>query len=135
MDHFEQWTEKRIEHAKFYQKEFSKLNFIRLPVDQPHEKAVYHTFVIQADRRNELKDYLVQKGIGTKVHYPVPVHLQPAAQDLGYKKGDLPVTEKQSLNVLSLPVYPELNHEDLEYIVRSIEGFYQTQDKCGKAVL
>jgi len=128
LDYFERWTEKRIENAKFYQKEFSKLDSIRFPVDQSYEKAVYHTFVIQADQRDRLKEYLAQKGIGTKIHYPIPVHLQPAAQDLGYKRGDLPVTEKQSQSILSLPVYPELGHENLEYIVQMIEEFYKGKD-------
>ncbi len=125
LDYLEQWTEKRIENAKFYQKEFSKLNFIRFPVDRSHEKSVYHTFVIQADQRDTLREYLAEKGIGTKIHYPIPVHLQLAAQDMGYKRGDLPVTEKQSQSILSLPVYPELSHENMEYIVRSVEEFHQ----------
>ncbi len=126
LDCLKQWTEKRIENAKFYQKELSKLDSIRFPVDQPYEKAVYHTFVIQADKREALIDYLAQKGIGTKIHYPIPVHLQPVAQELGYKKGDLPVTEKQSQEILSLPVYPELSQENLAYIVQMIKEFYES---------
>ncbi len=125
LDYFEKWTEKRIENAKFYQKVLSKLNVVRFPVDHPHEKSVYHTFVIQADGRDALSSYLAEKGVGTKIHYPIPVHLQPAARHLGYKKGDLPTTEQQSQNILSLPVYPELGHEDLGYIVQSIEEFYK----------
>ena len=125
LDYLEQWTAKRIENAKFYQKEFSKLNVIHFPVDQPHEKAVYHTFVIQAQERDKLKEYLEENGVGTKIHYPVPVHLQPAARDLRYKAGDLPVTEKQSQHILSLPVYPELSAGHLQLIVQLIEEFYQ----------
>ena len=125
LDHFEKWTEKRIENAKFYKEAFSKSNVVRFPVDQPHEKGVYHTFVIQADGRDALSSFLAEKGIGTKIHYSVPVHLQPAARHLGYKKGDLPMTEQQSENILSLPVHPELRHEDLKYIVQSIEEFYK----------
>lgn len=124
LDYLEGWTEKRIENAKFYQQALSKLDFIRFPVDQSHKRGVYHTFVIQADQRDKLRDYLAQKGIGTKIHYPIPVHLQPVAQDLGYKRGDLPVTEKQSQSIVSLPVYPELGQENLEYIVQMIEEFY-----------
>ena len=62
-----------------------------------------------------------------QIHYPVPVHLQLAAHHLGYKRGDLPVTEKQSQSILSLPIYPELSRENLEYIVRLIEEFYQSE--------
>lgn len=123
LDYLDQWTDKRIENAKFYQKELSKLDFIRFPIDQSYEKAVYHTFVIQADQRDTLKEYLAEKGVETKIHYPVPVHLQPAAQNLGYKRGDLPVTEKQSQSILSLPIYPDLSHENLEYIVQMIKEF------------
>ena len=125
LDYFEKWTEKRIENAKFYQKAFSKLNVVRFPVEHPYEKSVYHTFVIQADGRDALCSYLAEKGVGTKIHYSIPVHLQPAARHLGYKKGDLPLTEQQSQNILSLPVYPELSHENLGYIVQSIEEFYK----------
>ncbi len=127
LDFLEQWTQKRIENAKFYQKEFSKIDFIRFPVDQPYEKSVYHIFVLQVEQRDKLKDHLAEKGIGTKIHYPVPVHLQPAAHNLGYKKGDLPITEKQSQCILSLPIYPELSRENLEYIIESVKEFYQTK--------
>ncbi len=127
LDYLQQWTGKRIDNAKFYQKELSKLDFIRFPVDQSYEKSVYHTFVIQVEGRDTLRAYLAEKGVGTKIHYPVPVHLQLAAHHLGYKRGDLPVTEKQSQSILSLPIYPELSRENLEYIVRLIEEFYQSE--------
>jgi dTDP-4-amino-4,6-dideoxygalactose transaminase len=127
LDYLEEWTEKRIENAKYYQHEFSKFDFIRVPVDQAHERAVYQSFVIQAGQRDALKDYLAEKGVGTKIHYPIPVHLQPVARTLGYKRGDLPVTEEQSQHILSLPVYPELTRENLEFIVRLVEEFYQLE--------
>ncbi len=125
LDHFEQWTDKRIQNAKFYQQAFAKSNCIKFPLEQAHEKAVYHTFVIQAERRDELSAYLAEKGVGTKIHYPVPVHLQPAASDLGYKQGDLPVTEQQSQKILSLPIYPELTQDQMEYIVQCVQEFYK----------
>jgi dTDP-4-amino-4,6-dideoxygalactose transaminase len=124
LDYLEEWTNKRIANAKFYQQELAGLASIKFPIDKPDEKSVYHTFVIQAQQRDALSTYLAEKGIGTKIHYPVPVHLQPAAKELGYKAGDLPVTEEQSQHILSLPIYPELSREHLVYIVQSIKEFY-----------
>jgi dTDP-4-amino-4,6-dideoxygalactose transaminase len=95
-----------------------------VPIDQPGERSVFHTFVIQADRRDELRDYLAQQGIGTQIHYPVPIHLQPAARTLGYNRGAFPVAEAQAARILSLPVYPELTAEDLKRVASSIRRFY-----------
>jgi dTDP-4-amino-4,6-dideoxygalactose transaminase len=67
---------------------------------------------------------LENKGIGTKIHYPIPIHLQPAAKSLGQRKGSLPVTEEQSKKILSLPIYPELTAKELNYIVKCIHEFY-----------
>jgi len=66
----------------------------------------------------------MQKGIETKIHYPVPIHLQKAVQNLGYKKGDFPKAEKQAEKILSLPIYPELKEEQLELVVKEIKNFY-----------
>jgi dTDP-4-amino-4,6-dideoxygalactose transaminase len=97
---------------------------MKVPIDQPHEKAVYHTFVIQAEQRDELKEHLAEKGIETAIHYPVPIHLHKTAASLGYKPGSFPVTERQASQILSLPVYPELRPMELEYIVQTIREFY-----------
>jgi dTDP-4-amino-4,6-dideoxygalactose transaminase len=85
---------------------------------------VYHTFVVECDRRDELQSYLAVQGIKTKVHYPIPIHLQGAARVLGYKPGDFPVTEQQAGHILSLPVYPELSRQQLEWVASAIETFY-----------
>jgi dTDP-4-amino-4,6-dideoxygalactose transaminase len=125
LDYLDEWTEKRRGNARFYQQHLADLPQVQVPLDKPYEKSVYHTFVIQADRRDALRDFLGKHGIDTKVHYPVPIHLQPAAKELGYKKGSLPVTERQAKRVLSLPVYPELGQEKLSYIVNCIHDFYK----------
>jgi dTDP-4-amino-4,6-dideoxygalactose transaminase len=80
--------------------------------------------VIQADRRDELRASLKNAGIGTQVHYPVPIHLQTAARELGYGPGSFPAAEAQAGRILSLPVYPELSAEDLARVASSIRGFY-----------
>ena len=124
MDYLDLWTNKRISNAKYYQKELSEVDAIKLPKDKPYEKAVYHTFVIEMDNRDALRSYLLEHGIETSVHYPVPIHLQAAAKDLGYKRGDFPVTEKQSERILSLPVHQNLQDDDLDYVVKTIKAFY-----------
>ncbi|MBN1870824.1 MAG: DegT/DnrJ/EryC1/StrS family aminotransferase [Candidatus Omnitrophica bacterium] len=123
------WTEKRRENARFYQDHLSDLSEVQTPVDEAGTRAVYHTFVIQADVRDRLKAYLEEKSVGTKIHYPVPLHLQPFARGLGYKRNSLPVTEKQAGRILSLPVYPELGKDGLSYVAQCIHEFYRMKGK------
>ena len=80
-----------------------------VPVEEPFEWAVYHTFVAQSDHRDELRAHLADRGVQTHVHYPVPIHLQPASAHLGYARGDLPETERQADRILSLPVHTRLS--------------------------
>jgi dTDP-4-amino-4,6-dideoxygalactose transaminase len=119
----ETWTERRREIAEMYYEKLKVLDMI-VPHDKPYEKAVYHTFIIQTARRDELKAFLAGKEIDTKIHYPIPIHMQEAARYLKYKKGDFPVTEKQANTILSLPVYPELTNEQVEYITKSCIAFF-----------
>lgn len=121
------WTEKRRAHARFYQEHLQNLSQVQVPQDMPFERAVYHTFVIQADYRDKLRAYLAQQGIGTAIHYPIPIHLQIAARNLPYSPGDFPMAERQSQRILSLPVYPELGEEELKYIVSHFRSFYERQ--------
>lgn len=123
------WIEARQENAKIYREILNNISQVQCPVDNLHEKATYHTFVIQADDRDQLKDYLAEQGIETVIHYPIPIHFQEAAKDLGYKEGSLPVTERQSKRILSLPVYPELGAENLKYITDNIQEFYRQKEK------
>jgi dTDP-4-amino-4,6-dideoxygalactose transaminase len=84
----------------------------------------FHVFVVQADRRDELQRYLDSEGVSTAVHYPIPIHLQPAAEDLGYRRGDFPVTERQAERILSLPIHQFLAPEDPTYVADKIYAFY-----------
>ena len=97
---------------------------IRTPEEEKHEFNSYHTFAIQVEKRNELKDFLSKQGIETAIHYPTPIHLQPAAEDLGYKLGDFPVTEKQAEVILTLPVNQSLNRGDISRIISAANEFY-----------
>lgn len=89
-----------------------------------HEFNTFHTFVVQVDRRDDLKAFLAEKGIETAVHYPVPLHLQPAAGALGYKPGDFPVAEEQAGRILSLPVHQFLTDDDVKWVAESIKAFH-----------
>ena len=124
MKYIELWTEKRRANAASYQKGLVGIPSLQIPVDHPFEKAVYHTFVVQADQRDALRKYLTDNGIGTAIHYPIPIHLQTAANELGYGTGSFQVAERQAGRILSLPVYPELQEKDISYIVQKIRTFY-----------
>lgn len=124
LGHVEAWTEARRSHAAFYRRALAGIPGVRVPADRPHEKAVYHTFVIEAERRDALKRHLAGAGVETSIHYPVPIHLQRAAEELGHGPGSFPAAERRAQRVLSLPVYPELRAEELEFVVRAIREFY-----------
>jgi dTDP-4-amino-4,6-dideoxygalactose transaminase len=95
------------------------------PVEKTPVRHVYHLYVIRAERRDSLQVYLREKGIGTLIHYPVPVHLQPAYKRLGYSRGALPATERCCEEILSLPLFPELAESDVERIAGDIREFMQ----------
>ena len=120
-----EWTAKRRSNAEFYRQNLCNIESIVCPSEKQHEWAVYHTFVIQAERRDELLGYLAERGIETAVHYPKPIHLHTVSSNLGCKAGDFPITERQSGHILSLPVYPDLNDTDLRYVVDAIADFYK----------
>src|SRR3989344_1994281 len=98
-------------------------NHVEIPSHEDYDDIFYHTFIIKTDKRNELKKYLLEKGIETSIHYPIPIHLQEAARELRYRKGDFPIVEKQAETILSLPLYPELTNEQIDLIIKEISSF------------
>ena len=122
--HLEAWTEQRRANARFYRERLAGVPGVQLPDDPPHLHSVYHTFVVQVDRREELRDFLLACGVGTQVHYPNPIHLQDCAKELGCKPGQFPVAEAQAKRILSLPVYPELTEAELETVASSVREFF-----------
>ncbi len=118
----EAWTEERRKIAKFYNETLGKV--VIVPTEENNEKHVYQTYVIRSDKRDELKEYLNSKGVEALVHYPVPIHLQPAAKYLNYKNGDFPVVEKLSKEILSLPLYPGMPFEFQEIVTSLILDFH-----------
>ena len=114
---------KRRENAKKY---FLELDFsnIFVPAEKQKEYNTYHTFVIQTDCRDQLKKHLLDSGIETAIHYPIPIHLQLASRHLGYQKGSLPVAERQAEKILTLPINQSLQFGQIEKIISSINGFF-----------
>ncbi|NQT72544.1 MAG: DegT/DnrJ/EryC1/StrS family aminotransferase [Chloroflexi bacterium] len=129
LHYVEEWTEIRRAYADYYRRRLNGLPQVQVPNEKSNERCVYHTYVIQADRRDELKDYLGEHGIDTKIHYPIPIHLQQAAKYLEYTEGQFPVTERLASKILSLPIYPELRIDELEYIATTVCSFYDTEEE------
>ena len=127
LKYLDDWTEKRRLNAKYYCDHLADLPQVNVPTDKNYEFSVYHTYVIQAEKRDKLRAFLAEKGIGTGIHYPRPIHLQTVAEELNYSPGSFPVTEGQANRILSLPVYPELDKGQLDHIIDSIHKFYQEQ--------
>lgn len=96
---------------------------VALPAELPYGRHVYHLYVVRSRRRDELKRFLAGRGIQTAIHYPVPIHLQPAYRNLGYPPGSLPVTEQLAQEILSLPMYPELTQGEIEAVAEGIRAF------------
>jgi dTDP-4-amino-4,6-dideoxygalactose transaminase len=120
--HLARWTAAKREIASRYRDGLRDV--VRVPEDRPGEHAVYQTFVIRADRRDDLQRHLAARGVDSKVHYPTPLHLQEAAADLGYKRGDFPVAERLAGEILSLPIYPELTGPQQDAVVDGVRAFY-----------
>ena len=120
--HLEKWNEMRRNNAKIYNDALKGCDVV-LPLERPYNKHVYHLYVIRAKNRQKLAEHLNSKGIQTGVHYSMPIHLQEAFSYLNCRKGSLPVAESFSDYILTLPMYPELRHEQIEFIVKSIKEF------------
>ncbi len=124
LPHLSAWNTKRREHAHLYN-EALKGTPVAVPIEQQGTTAVYHLYVVSTPRRDELQAFLREKGIATGIHYPIPIHLQNAMASLGYKRGDLPVTERAVEQILSLPMFAELEDNEINYITDSIKAFFE----------
>jgi dTDP-4-amino-4,6-dideoxygalactose transaminase len=117
--HLEAWTEARRSRAAIYRRLLAGSS-AGLPSERPGSRHVYHLFVIRVPERDLVRSRLSQSGVQTGVHYPIPVHLQPAYRDLGYVQGDFPVCEAAAAEVLSLPMFPELTESQIEQVVDAV---------------
>lgn len=118
-------NEKRREIAKYYTENLKDIKELYLPpLDLPYKKSVYHRFVIGVSKREELANFLKDKGIGTGLYYPYPLHKQKAYLNTFGKTWSLPVAEKLARELLAIPIYPELTNEEINHIVKSIREFF-----------
>jgi dTDP-4-amino-4,6-dideoxygalactose transaminase len=130
--HVENWNEERRERAASYDRLFAEAGLTSSRADSPIRplarsagaKHIFHQYVIQASRRDDLRKFLAQRKIGSEVYYPVPLHQQSVFDYLGYKTGDFPVAERAAQEVLALPMFPELTGEEISRVVENIAEFY-----------
>ncbi|MDX2346803.1 MAG: DegT/DnrJ/EryC1/StrS family aminotransferase [Legionella sp.] len=123
LQYLDKWTKRHREIATRYQQGLH--DFVQVPTEGEHVYSVYHNFVIVTDKRDALQQHLAELGIQTKVHYPIPLHLQPAAESLGYQAGDFPKTEYFAAHMLSLPIYPELTDLEVDRVIQCIQQYIQ----------
>ncbi|MCG8422621.1 MAG: DegT/DnrJ/EryC1/StrS family aminotransferase [Proteobacteria bacterium] len=122
--HLSEWTDARRRLASRYSELLSDTG-LGLPQEASNVRHVYHLYVVRYPERDALLDHVKSRGIGAGIHYPIPLHRQPAYSQMGYDDVSLPVTEKAAEQVLSLPLFPELNHEQQSYVVTAIKEFVQ----------
>lgn len=118
-----EWNENRRQHAYYYNGLLCQENDVIKPYEPSWSRAVYHLYVIRTKKRNELQRYLGENGINTGLHYPIPLHLQKAYTNLGYKETDFPVAEKIASEILSLPMYPGLTYDEQTQVADKIKQF------------
>jgi dTDP-4-amino-4,6-dideoxygalactose transaminase len=124
----DKWTRMRRQNASLYNKLFSSSAVpVRIPFQVPYARHSFCVYTIRTPQRDKLKDYLKKKGIGTKIYYPLPLHLQEVYRNLGYNEDDLPIAERASKEVLSLPIYPELREAQIELVVKEIKNFVNSE--------
>ncbi len=129
LPHLDEWTGERQRNAERYDQLFREAGLVRskritLP-SVVQSRHVFNQYVVRAERRDELREYLAENGVGTAVYYPVPLHLQKCFEDLGYERGSLPQAESAAEEVLALPIFSELTEQEQQYVVECTSKFYQ----------
>ena len=122
LKHLEKWIGMRRKNAKIYDELLEDSGAV-IPVEKSYNKHVYHLYVVRVKHRQKLIEHLNSKGIQTAVHYPTPIHLQEAYSHLGYKRGSFPIAEQYADEILSLPMYPELKQEEMDFVAKSVKEF------------
>ena len=122
--HLDDWSAARRAHAAIYDRAFGPMDEVTAPKVMDGCTHIYNQYVIRARARDELKTFLGERGVGSAVYYPLPLHLQACFEALGYEKGDFPESERAARETLSLPVYPELREEEQRYVIEKVKEFY-----------
>jgi len=118
------WSSARRKNAAYYDKAFADLDDVRTPTIDPANESIYNQYTLRVARRDDLQSHLKEKGIGSAIYYPLSLHLQPCFEYLGYKRGAFPESERATREVISLPVYPELQQSQLDEVIDAVRGFY-----------
>jgi len=127
LKYLDDWINMRRQKAHLYNELFTSSPSMKIPQEASYTRHNYGVYTIRSLQRDHLKEYLTRRGIGTKVYYPLPLHLEEIHKGLGYKKGDFPVAEKASRQVLSLPIYPELSEDDIKLVAGEINNFMRSK--------
>ncbi len=122
LPHLDEWNAARRAHADLYDSLLAGSG-IAVPPRMPEVEPVWHLYAVRTEHRDELKDFLQARGISTGIHYPIPIHMQPAYQELGLKEGDFPISERDAQQMLSLPMYAELSDDQIHYVADAILEF------------
>ncbi len=125
LPHLDEWNAARREHANTYTDAFRALENVTPPVNLDGNEHVYNQYTVRVSRRDELRTFLNERGIGSAIYYPKPLHLQACFAQLGYSDGRFPETERACSEVLSLPVYPEMTLEQQTHVIDTVREFYQ----------
>lgn len=127
-------TERRRANARYFDQAFAEMpDLVTVPPRRPNFAPVFHTYVVEVAHRDNLYQYLLDNEIEVKIHYPIPLHLQPAARYLGYKRGDFPLCERHCDTILTLPVHEYLTETELDYIIDKIRAFYASRPATASA--
>ena len=124
LPHLAAWSAARRDNAAYYTRGLTGVRGVRPPVVDPANEPIFHQYTLRVERRDQLQARLKEKGIGSAVYYPIPLHRQECFAPLGYKAGSLPESERAATDVISLPIYPELTHPQMDYVIETIRGFF-----------
>ena len=124
LPHLEAWSAKRRANAAYYDRAFADLADVKTPYVEPCNVSIFNQYTLRVARRDALQSFLKEKGIGTAIYYPLPLHLQPCFAYLGYKAGSCPESERAAGEVLSLPIFPELEQSQLDEVIGAVRSFY-----------
>ncbi len=123
LGHLKSWNEQRRAKAAEYNRQLADCNTVLVPYEPSWSRGVFHLYVIRTDDRDGMMKHLKEAGIGSAIHYPVPLHLQKAYRSHNYSAGDFPVTESAASEIVSLPMFPQLTLEQLEKVCAEVKSF------------
>jgi dTDP-4-amino-4,6-dideoxygalactose transaminase len=126
LKYLDQWNEERRKKAKLYTEMLSPLGPV-CPSEKKGVRHVYHLYTIKTGKRDALQEFLKKKGIETLIHYPIPIPLEKAYKEMGYRRGDFPLTEQWSREILSVPFFPEISEPEMEKVAEGVRCFFERE--------